>query len=130
MKKTFKRTLTALLATATMAVGMGGMSASAAYIGDISLYKAVGAPGSSTQTYQEWRFVITSSTTSMNLTTVTLGNSDAYVYLYSNNGISSIKTTTGAVSVTNAKVGAAALANARLYNFSSGSHYAYGSISG
>lgn len=30
MKKTFKRTMAALLATATMAVGMGGISASAA----------------------------------------------------------------------------------------------------
>jgi len=130
MKKTFKRTLAALLATATMAVGMGGMSASAAYIGDISLYKAVGAPSSSVQTYQDWSFVIKSSTTSMNLTTVTLGNSDAYVYLHSSNGISSIKTTTGAVSVTNAKVGSVATAYARISNFSSGSHYAYGSISG
>ncbi|MDO5558385.1 MAG: hypothetical protein Q4F95_02175 [Oscillospiraceae bacterium] len=32
MKKTFKRTMAALLATATMAVGMGGFSANAAVI--------------------------------------------------------------------------------------------------
>ena len=59
-----------------------------------------------------------------------LSNSNAYVYLYSNTGISSIKRTTGSVSATNVVVGKSAYASASLNNFSSGSHYAYGKVTG
>lgn len=130
MKTKFRRILAAVMATATMAIGFGGVSASAAYIDDICLHKAYGAPSSDVVVRQTWNFTTASSVTKMELTTVNLATSDAYVYLYSDTGISSIKTSPGTVTTSGVTVGRSAYASASLNNYSSGSHYAYGEIYG
>lgn len=130
MKTKFRRILAAVMAATTMAIGVGGVSASAAYIDDICLHKAYGAPSSDVVVKQTWNFTASSSVTKMELTTVNLATSDAYVFLYSNSGITAMMEDPGEVSSSGATVGRSVYASASLNNYSSGSHYAYGEIYG
>lgn len=130
MKKTFKKIAASVMAIASLSTCAMGISASAAYVGGINLHKAAGAPGSATVTFQSWNFTTASSTTSMSITDFTKSGSNSYVYLYSDTGCSSIKYETGAVSASNVKIGISAYASARLYDFSSGTHQATGSVLG
>ena len=130
MRKSFKKITAAVMAVATLAVGMAGMSASAATVGNINLHKVVGAPGSDTVTSQQWNFTTASSTTIMSITSYTKNGSDSYVSLISTTGIGVNLYGTGSGSATNVKIGQAAIAKATLNNFSSGNHLASGKITG
>lgn len=130
MKKTFKKIAAAVMAVTTLAVGMTGMSASAATVGNINLHKVVGAPGSDTVTSQQWNFTTASTTTSMSITSYTKNGSNSYVFLYSSTGVSSLKYSEGSDSAYNVTVGKSAYASATLNDFSSGNHLASGKVTG
>jgi hypothetical protein len=134
MKMTFKKITAAVMAVTTLAVSMVGMGASAASVGNINLHKAAGAPGSATVTHQYWNFTTSSSTFSMNITSFTKSGSDSYVFLYGTVD-DSVKIATqaygtGGISATNITLGRPGYASASLNNFSSGTHQAFGTVSG
>jgi len=128
MKKALKKLIASTLAVSTIAIS--AISVNAASVGSINLYKYAGAPGSATQTSQEWNFTTASSTTYMGISKFTRDGSDSYVYLYSSTGVSAIFTGTGSRTATNVKIGESAYASASLNNFDSGNHHASGSVTG
>lgn len=71
MKKMFKKSLATVMAVASLATGMVGMSASAVSE-TVNLYKDAGAPGSSTRTSCEWSY-----TTSLKTSTISVDNFSA-----------------------------------------------------
>lgn len=130
MNKKLKRITAAFMAVATLTAGSVGMTASAATVGTINLYKYAGAPGSATVTYQEWDFTTKSSTTHMGITSFTKSGSDSYVTLISSTGVYVSLYGTGSASATNVKLNQYAIATATLNRYDIGDHRASGTITG
>lgn len=123
--KKFKKFLVGLMAVASLAVGMPGMSASADNgINDtIYLYKDQGAPGSDTHVSQTWNFTTALSTMTMGVSNFTKTDNNSYVYLYasvnSENVISrSVYNSDGSASAYGVDAGEAAYASAKFVNLS------------
>lgn len=120
MKKMFKKSLAAVMAVASLAVGMTGISASA-IDESINLYKDAGAPGSDTRTSYSWNFTTSRTTMTMSVSGFTKTDNNSYVYLYAtvnnNNVISrSVYNSDGSADASKLETGEAAYASASLNN--------------
>ena len=120
MKNTFKKSIAAVMAVASLTVGMVGVSASA-IDESINLYKDAGAPGYDTLTSYSWNFTTSRTTMTMYVSDFTKTSNDSYVYLYAtvnrDNVISSIiSSSTGSASSGGILTGRAAYASASLNN--------------
>lgn len=130
MKKMFKRSLAAVMAIASLAVGMVGMSASAADTRNsytIWLQKDAGSPGGSEASYQSWNYTTTETSIEFDITTFTrsASSSSSYVACYASvNGETKINASLTTKSSLSASVikGKNGTASVTLKNYATGSH--------
>lgn len=121
MKKMFKRSLAAVMATASLAVGMVGMSASA-YSNSTYFMRDAGAPGSAGKVSESWSYKADISTTTITVSNFTRTDQTANIFAYiSVGGISnagSIQPNGGSVSKSNITPGSNVYASASVSNYS------------
>lgn len=132
MKKMFKRSLAAVIAVASLAVGMVGMNANA-YSDSVYFMRDAGSPSSAGTTSATWNYEAGISTTTITVSNFTRTDQDTQIYAYiSSAGIPNsglISPPGGSVSKSGIIPGAYVYASAKLYNYS-GTIRANVSISG
>lgn len=120
MKNMFKRSLAAVMAVASLAVGMVGMSASA-ISETVHLYKDAGAPGSSTRTSCDWSYTTSLKTSTINVDNFSATDNSTKIFAYiSVDGDTKadgyIYPSGGSVSASDLKLGKSAYATAYFVN--------------
>lgn len=88
MKKIFKRSLAAVMAVASLAVGMVGMSASA-YSDSVYFIRDAGAPGSTGKTSQIWNYYADKSTSTITVSNFT--RTDKYTDIFAYVSVAAVK---------------------------------------
>ncbi|MCM1508975.1 MAG: hypothetical protein NC177_17845 [Ruminococcus flavefaciens] len=133
MRKMIKRSLAAVMAVASLAVGVVGMNASA-YSNSVYFMKDAGSPSGSGTTSAVWNYKANIDTSTITVKNFTREDKTSYIFAYiSYAGVStsgSITPTGGSVSKGGIVPGANMYASAKLSNYESGNIRADVSISG
>lgn len=79
MKKIFKRSLAAVMAVASLAVGMVGVNASA-ISETVNFYKDQGAPSSATVTSASWNYTTSLRTSTIKVSNFTATDNSTYIF--------------------------------------------------
>lgn len=132
MKNMFKKFLTAVMAVASLAVGMTGVSASA-YSDSVYFIRDAGSPGNAGKTSETWNYTADISTSTITVSNFTRTDKNSTIFVYiSVGGITNsgtIEPPGGSVSKIGIVPGAKIYASASLSGYS-GSIRADVSISG
>ena len=138
MKNMFKRSLAAVMAVASLAVGMVGMSASAATTTTKNSYsfwleRDQGAPSGSESLYRTWDYTTTGTSIEFKITTFTRSTPSSYSYVscYAKvDGVVKINASLATANSLSATVvkGRNGSASVTLQNYASGSHTATGNF--
>lgn len=120
MKKMFKRSLAAVIAVASLAVGMVGMNANA-YSDSVYFMRDAGSPSSAGTTSEAWYYKAEMSTSTITVSNFTRTDQDTCIYAYiSNAGTANsgfIYPSGGSVSKSGIESGTYVYASAELYNY-------------
>lgn len=81
MKNMLKKSLAAVMAVASLAVGMTGMGASA-YSDSVYFMRDAGAPGSAGKTSQIWNYSADKSTSTITVSNFTRTDKNTYIFAY------------------------------------------------
>ncbi len=122
MKNTFKKAIAAVMAAASLAVGMAGMSANA-ISETVYFMKDAGSPGSAGVTSKAWSYYTALNTSTISVNGFTITSGDPYIFAgITINGTvkaaSNIYPSGGSVTATGLKTGEYAYATAELKNIS------------